>query len=315
MSSLATLQRDFMDALFEDAEAPWGIAVYRRNVQSNLHDALAAAYPAVRRLVGEGFFREAARRYSREHPSRSADLHEYGAQLARFLASYPHASTLPYLADVARLEWACHECLHAADAGSLDYAALGRGAAERHGGIRFVLHPAVRLVGCGGGGGAEGAPRVEGRGRATSALRVGMLAERIAKLHAQVGQGILAERSKRALVATIRDFDATLKAVTASAPPGEIRDNYLLLSLLWNDYREFALRAPTRENARKLRERNEEVAWIAAKGARMIQEHARATTNGSAGKAGGAGLLSQRLCKPYLGPGRGARGPEVGRGR
>jgi len=147
MSSLATLQREFMAALFDDSEvrSP-GIAVYRRNVQSNLHDALAATYPVVRRLVGEGFFREAARRYSRESPSRSGDLNEYGAQFAAFLASYPHASALPYLADVARLEWACHECLHAADTGLLDFAALGRVDARRHGEIRFQLHPAVRLV-------------------------------------------------------------------------------------------------------------------------------------------------------------------------
>jgi hypothetical protein len=163
-----------------------------------------------------------------------------------------------------------------------------------------VLGCVLLLFGSGEIRGAQPVPRVEPGARATSALRIGMLAERIAKLHAQVGQGILAERSKRALVATIRDFDATLKAVTASAPPGEIRDAYVLLSLLWNDYREFALRAPTRENARKLRERNEEVAWIAAKGARMIQEHARAATSGSAVRAAGAAMLSQRIPKLYL---------------
>ena len=147
MSTLATLQRDFMDALFDDAEAPSpGIAIYRRNVQSNLHDALAATYPIVRRLVGESFFREAARRHSREYPSRSGDLNEYGAEFARFLASYPHASALPYLADVARLEWACHECLHAAEIPALNFAALGRVDPERRGDIRFRLHPAVRLV-------------------------------------------------------------------------------------------------------------------------------------------------------------------------
>jgi hypothetical protein len=127
-----------------------------------------------------------------------------------------------------------------------------------------------------------------------------MLAERIAKLHGQIGQGIFAERSKRSLAASIRDFDATLKAVASSAPPGEIRDNYVLLTLLWNDYREFALRTPTRENARKMRERNEEVAWIAAKGARMIQDHTRSATNASAVRAGGAAMLSQRIPKLYL---------------
>ena len=147
MSSLAALQRSFMDALFDDtAAASAGIAIYRRNVQANLHGALAATYPVVRRLVGEAFFREAARRYSRENASRSGDLHLYGDGFAAFLASYPHARTLPCLADVARLEWACHECLHAADAPAFDFAALERVDAQRRGDIRFLLHPAVRLV-------------------------------------------------------------------------------------------------------------------------------------------------------------------------
>ncbi len=88
--------------------------------------------------------------------------------------------------------------------------------------------------------------------------------------------------------------------MAAIAPPGEIRDKYVLLGLLWNDYRELAQRSPTRENARKLRGRNEEVAWIAAKGARLIQEHARAATNASAVRAEGAAMLSQRIPKLYL---------------
>lgn len=147
MSSLADLQRGFMDALFDIAQPSGpGIAIYRRNVQANLHGALAAAYPVVRRLVGEGFFGEAARRHSLEHPSRSGDLHEYGVEFARFLEAYPYARALPYLADVARLEWACHECLHAAEGPAFDFAALERVDPEHRGDIRFLLHPAVRLV-------------------------------------------------------------------------------------------------------------------------------------------------------------------------
>jgi len=147
---------------------------------------------------------------------------------------------------------------------------------------------------------AQAPSRVEAGARATTAVRLGTLAERIAKLHAQVGQGVLAERSRRALSAAIRDFDATLRSLLSAAPSAEIRDNYVLLTLLWNDYREWAQKPPTRENARKLRERNEEVAWIAAKGARMIQEHSRAATNASALRAAGAALLSQRIAKLYL---------------
>jgi hypothetical protein len=147
MSALAALQRGFMDALFDAGDtADAGMRVYRRTVAANLHDALAATYPVVRRLVGDAFFREAARCHSREHPSRSGDLHAYGEHFARFLADYSHAQALPYLADVARLEWACHECFLAAEGESLDFAALRRVDSERQGDIRFALHPAVRLV-------------------------------------------------------------------------------------------------------------------------------------------------------------------------
>jgi len=146
MSSLAELQRGFMASLFDEGAADAGMEIYRRTVAANLHDALAATYPVVRRLVGEAFFREAARCHSREHPSTSADLHEYSEHFAPFLGAYCHARALPYLADVARLEWACHECSRAAESASLDFEALRRASPRQHGDIRFALHPAVRLV-------------------------------------------------------------------------------------------------------------------------------------------------------------------------
>jgi hypothetical protein len=50
------------------------------------------------------------------------------------------------LADVARLEWACHESFRAADAPSLDLARLAAVPAEAYGALRFSLDPSVRLV-------------------------------------------------------------------------------------------------------------------------------------------------------------------------
>ncbi len=147
MSTLAELQRDFAAALFgASPPADVRVAIYRRNVLANLHNALAETYPVVRRLVGEAFFREAAARFARSAPSASGDLNLYGAGFAAFLESYAFARDLPYLPDVARLEWACHECFHGLDGATLDLAALARVSPERHGEIRFTLHPAVRLV-------------------------------------------------------------------------------------------------------------------------------------------------------------------------
>lgn len=131
-------------------------------------------------------------------------------------------------------------------------------------------------------------------------MRLEALTERIAKLHAQLGQGVLADRSRRALPEAIRDFEATLRAATARASTPEIRDNYVLLRLLWQDYRAWALKPPSRDNAKRLAERAEEVAWIAAKGARLIHEPGRRGTGRLALDAAHAATLSQRVARMHL---------------
>ena len=147
MNALDALQREFVASLFSMQEpADPRVAVYRRNVLANLAGALAATYPVVRRLVGDAFFDEAARRYALAVPSTSGDLNDYGARFDAFLAEYGPARDLDYLADVARLEWALHESDRAADAPPLDLAALSKVAPGGEGGVRLALHPAVRLV-------------------------------------------------------------------------------------------------------------------------------------------------------------------------
>ncbi|MBL8522530.1 MAG: putative DNA-binding domain-containing protein [Betaproteobacteria bacterium] len=122
------------------------LEIYRHNVMTNLRGALRDIYPVVERIVGEAFFQHAADRFIAETPSRSGDLNRFGAEWPDFLSTYPHAVELPYLSDVARLEWVWHECFHAADADALDLARLADVPPDDHAGLRFRLHPAVRLV-------------------------------------------------------------------------------------------------------------------------------------------------------------------------
>ena len=91
------------------------IGIYRRTIATNYRNALGATYPVVRRLVGTPFFDAAVDAYVEAHPSRSGDLNEYGATFGEFLGGYEPASDLPYLPDVARLEWAIDEANRAAD--------------------------------------------------------------------------------------------------------------------------------------------------------------------------------------------------------
>jgi hypothetical protein len=121
-------------------------AIYRNNVAAAITSALAARYPVVQRLVGEEFFRAMARVYVISEPPRSPVVLLYGETFPAFLAKFPPAAAIEYLADVARLEFARGRAYHAADRlplgnealASLDLAGLGE--------LRFWLHPSLSLV-------------------------------------------------------------------------------------------------------------------------------------------------------------------------
>ncbi len=120
--------------------------VYRNNYRGNLHDALAGAYPVVKRLVGDDFFRFLTRRFIELHSSCSANLHHYGAELADFVASFEPAKELVYLPDVASLEWACHVAYFVDDVAALDISELAQIAPERYSDLVLHTHPACHLV-------------------------------------------------------------------------------------------------------------------------------------------------------------------------
>lgn len=141
---------------------------------------------------------------------------------------------------------------------------------------------------------------------ANAASRQPMLAERIARLYAQVGRDVLAARAQRALPVAMREFEAGVKSLLASAGSPEIRENYRLLELLWIEYRPYAARAPSVEGAEKLLERHEEVAWIAAKGARLMRDP-RDRGEDALREAGEARLQSQRIARLHLFRGWGTR--------
>jgi hypothetical protein len=120
--------------------------VYRNNYRGNLHDTLAGAYPVIAQLVGEEFFRYLTRQFIAQHPSHSGNLHYYGAEMADFVASFEPARTLPYLPDVATLEWACHRAYFAENAHSLNTARLAQVPHEQYPDLILNTHPSYHLV-------------------------------------------------------------------------------------------------------------------------------------------------------------------------
>lgn len=156
-----SLQAEFATALL-DPEQPcppaltcWNgsdpavrFAVYRNNVVASLVDALAETFPVVRQLVGEEFFRAMARLHVRATPPRTRILAHYGADFPAFIADFAPAADLPYLADVARLEFLRVRACHAADTPVADGAALAAllGDPEQLARLRLHLHPSLALL-------------------------------------------------------------------------------------------------------------------------------------------------------------------------
>lgn len=91
-----------------------GFQVYRNSVIKAASDALLANFPTVERLVGREWLRAAAAIYVHQAPPTDARLIFYGETFADFLDDFPPARDLPYLGNVARLDYDWN-CVHGAE--------------------------------------------------------------------------------------------------------------------------------------------------------------------------------------------------------
>lgn len=118
--------------------------VYRNNYLITLRNALRSTFPVVERLVGEEFFGALAHAFAERHPPRSPIMARYGDVFPGFLETFAALAEFPYLADVARIEYARVQAYHAADAANfaIDSEAAATAALEHP--VR--LHPSVSII-------------------------------------------------------------------------------------------------------------------------------------------------------------------------
>jgi hypothetical protein len=161
MPSLRELQEGFVAAVLDgvggaspiaitpSAHAAERIAIYRRAAFINYRNALRATYPVVARILGLERFDAAVDAFVRAHPSTCGDLNVYGAEFGAFLEDHPAGAERPFLADLARLEWAIDEASRAADV-AIDpqslLSALAAVESSRLPAVRLALHPSCRLI-------------------------------------------------------------------------------------------------------------------------------------------------------------------------
>jgi uncharacterized protein len=157
---IAALQQAFAGALFDSeregpalaqlkgapADGEQRFALYRGNLTATWGKTLANAYPVLRQLVGEEFFGGLSRAYGMANPSENADLNRFGAHFGAFLDTFPHVADLPYLPDMARLEWALHRAHYAPSAAPLGAAELAALTPQQLEAAVLRLHPTGALL-------------------------------------------------------------------------------------------------------------------------------------------------------------------------
>ena len=121
-----------------------GLQAYTANAGAAAERALAAAFPTVAPLLGEEPFAALARAFWQARPPVRGDLAEWGAELPAFIADSEQLADEPYLADVARLDWAVHAAERAAD-GPATPQGLERLADTDPSALRLVFQPGSAL--------------------------------------------------------------------------------------------------------------------------------------------------------------------------
>jgi hypothetical protein len=85
---------------------PQLMSLYRNNFYISLSEYLLNCFPTVEALVGEAFFSQLAKAFILKCPLECASVEFYGAGFSEFIAGCEQAYSVPYLADIAQLDWA-----------------------------------------------------------------------------------------------------------------------------------------------------------------------------------------------------------------
>ena len=122
------------------------IDIYAQMYYARLREVLHEDFPRVAAVLGCADFDTVVRAYLVDHPSTCPSLRHLGRQFAAFLDTRAETASLPFLGDLARLEWARLDVFDAPDGELLRADHLQDIAPEAWPGLRFRLTPACQIL-------------------------------------------------------------------------------------------------------------------------------------------------------------------------
>ena len=159
VSQLAKLQAEFQAYLLNDVQgtnfikavvddkkvgAKKRLSIYHDAYRLRIIEALAAAYPQLKALLGDVLFNKTAREYIAAYPSTYRNLRWYGNEMRQhLLEALPQH---PIAAEMADFEWTLSLAFDAEDVPELNLQDLAEIPPENWAGLSFKFQPAIKIV-------------------------------------------------------------------------------------------------------------------------------------------------------------------------
>lgn len=161
MSQLAALQSSIIKGIFDRKQLPSAslcvkdqgeltaeqrLGIYRGSVHGILTQALADTFPVCKALVGETFFDRMTDVFIDQAPPSTPFFSEYGRGFSAFLDEFHAVQSIPYLKDVAALEWSRNQAWHGINQAVSDFSLLGQLPAETQLSCCFEMPDSAQLL-------------------------------------------------------------------------------------------------------------------------------------------------------------------------
>jgi hypothetical protein len=124
------------------------LEIYRRSYYARLIECLADDFPVLKGALGDARFEDLCRGYVERHPSDRPNLNSFGRGMENFCrdeapSPFPHRH---FAADLASLEWAIVEVIHAPSSDPLTLDGLRDVPTQAWAGARLIPNSAFRLL-------------------------------------------------------------------------------------------------------------------------------------------------------------------------
>ncbi len=159
--SLPDLQSRFIAAIFDrkqrtgaaalvrehgELDALQRVGIYRNSVHGILLQYFGSLFEVTQQLVGERFFAQLSDEFVDHSPPTRPFLAEYGEGFPAFMRQHASLQSMPWLADVAQLEWARHQAWNAVNQPASDFTKIATLDEEKQLTLCFQIPQSAQLL-------------------------------------------------------------------------------------------------------------------------------------------------------------------------